>query len=338
MDSNYYRITNRNIKHCCTSHQVIYEYCYKCPYYSCCPYIVPSPPVLISITGVTGVTGVTGDIGPIGLTGPTGATGDTGPIDLTGPTGSTGDTGPIGLTGPTGASGDIGPIGLTGPTGATGDTGPIGLTGPTGATGDTGPIGLTGPTGATGDIGPIGLTGPTGPTGDTGPIGLTGPTGATGDIGPIGLTGPTGPTGPYLNSYDVYTIYDIDLKSQDDVTFFKRINIGGLTSLSDNDSTIINLTDGYVYFISYIVSANVGANSYFQIAPFIDNIFEFSYNTTATSNSASNGNATVSAGFIVQAKKEDTSLTMPFYLKFTTNSTDIGEVTGSVSIFPFAIL
>ncbi len=138
-------------------------------------------------------------------------------------------------------------------------------------------------------------------------IGLTGPTGATGDIGPIGLTGPTGPTGPYLNSYDVYTIYDIDLKSQDDVTFFKRINIGGLTSLSDNDSTIINLTDGYVYFISYIVSANVGANSYFQIAPFIDNIFEFSYNTTATSNSASNGNATVSAGFIVQAKKEDTS-------------------------------
>ena len=166
---------------------------------------------------------------------------------------------------------------------------------------------MTGPTGATGDIGPIGLTGPTGPTGDTGPIGLTGPTGATGDIGPIGLTGPTGPTGPYLNSYDVYTIYDIDLKSQDYVTFFKRINIGGLTSLSDNDSTIINLTDGYVYFISYIVSANVGANSYFQIAPFIDNIFEFSYNTTATSNSASNGNATVSAGFIVQAKKEDTS-------------------------------
>lgn len=248
MDSNYYRITNRNIKHCCTSHQVIYEYCYKCPYYSCCPYIVPSPPVLISITGVTGVTGATGDIGPIGLTGPTGA------------------------------------------------------------------------------------------TGDTGPIGLTGPTGSTGDIGPIGLTGPTGPTGPYLNSYDVYTIYDIDLKSQDYVTFFKRINIGGLTSLSDNDSTIINLTDGYVYFISYIVSANVGANSYFQIAPFIDNIFEFSYNTTATSNSASNGNATVSAGFIVQAKKEDTSLTMPFYLKFTTNSTDIGEVTGSVSIFPFAIL
>ena len=248
MDSNYYRITNRNIKHCCTSHQVIYEYCYKCPYYSCCPYIVPSPPVLISITGVTGVTGATGDIGPIGLAGPTGA------------------------------------------------------------------------------------------TGDTGPIGLTGPTGSTGDIGPIGLTGPTGPTGPYLNSYDVYTIYDIDLKSQDDVTFFKRINIGGLTSLSDNDSTIINLTDGYVYFISYIVSANVGANSYFQIAPFIDNIFEFSYNTTATSNSASNGNATVSAGFIVQAKKEDTSLTMPFYLKFTTNSTDIGEVTGSVSIFPFAIL
>ena len=79
MDSNYYRITNRNIKHCCTSHQVIYEYCYKCPYYSCCPYIVPSPPVLISITGVTGVTGVTGatgDIGPIGLAGPTGATGD----------------------------------------------------------------------------------------------------------------------------------------------------------------------------------------------------------------------------------------------------------------------
>ena len=320
MDSNYYRITNRNIKHCCTSHQVIYEYCYKCPYYSCCPYIVPSPPVLISITGVTGVTGATGDIGPIGLAGPTGATGD---------------TGPIGLTGPTGATGDTGPIGLTWPTGATGDTGPIGLTGPTGATGDTGPIGLTGPTGATGDIGPIGLTGPTGPTGDTGPIGLTGPTGATGDIGPIGLTGPTG---PYLNSYDVYTIYDIDLKSQDYVTFFKRINIGGLTSLSDNDSTIINLTDGYVYFISYIVSANVGANSYFQIAPFIDNIFEFSYNTTATSNSASNGNATVSAGFIVQAKKEDTSLTMPFYLKFTTNSTDIGEVTGSVSIFPFAIL
>ena len=263
MDSNYYRITNRNIKHCCTSHQVIYEYCYKCPYYSCCPYIVPSPPVLISITGPTGVTGATGDIGPIGLTGPTGATGDTGPIGLTGPTGS---------------------------------------------------------------------------TGDIGPIGLTGPTGATGDIGPIGLTGPTGPTGPYLNSYDVYTIYDIDLKSQDDVTFFKRINIGGLTSLSDNDSTIINLTDGYVYFISYIVSANVGANSYFQIAPFIDNIFEFSYDTTATSNSASNGNATVSSGFIVQAKKEDTSLTMPFYLKFTTNSTNIGEVTGSVSIFPFAIL
>ncbi|WP_423739292.1 hypothetical protein [Clostridium saudiense] len=320
MDSNYYRITNRNIKHCCTSHQVIYEYCYKCPYYSCCPYIVPSPPVLISITGVTGVTGATGDIGPIGLAGPTGATGDTGPIGLTGPTGATGDTGPIGLTGPTGATGDTGPIGLTGPTGATGDIGPIGLTGPTGPTGDTGPIGLTGPTGATGDIGPIGLTGPTG---------------ATGDIGPIGLTGPTG---PYLNSYDVYTIYDIDLKSQDYVTFFKRINIGGLTSLSDNDSTIINLTDGYVYFISYIVSANVGANSYFQIAPFIDNIFEFSYNTTATSNSASNGNATVSAGFIVQAKKEDTSLTMPFYLKFTTNSTDIGEVTGSVSIFPFAIL
>ncbi|MDU7454841.1 MAG: hypothetical protein E7L03_11680, partial [Clostridium saudiense] len=246
--------------------------------------------------------------------------------------------GPIGLTGPTGATGDTGPIGLTGPTGATGDTGPIGLTGPTGATGDIGPIGLTGPTGPTGDTGPIGLTGPTGATGDIGPIGLTGPTGATGDIGPIGLTGPTGPTGPYLNSYDVYTIYDIDLKSQDYVTFFKRINIGGLTSLSDNDSTIINLTDGYVYFISYIVSANVGANSYFQIAPFIDNIFEFSYNTTATSNSASNGNATVSAGFIVQAKKEDTSLTMPFYLKFTTNSTDIGEVTGSVSIFPFAIL
>ena len=129
------------------------------------------------------------------------------------------------------------------------------------------------------------------------------------------------------NKVDINQIYN-----------FKRINIGGLTSLSDNDSTIINLTDGYVYFISYIVSANVGANSYFQIAPFIDNIFEFSYNTTATSNSASNGNATVSAGFIVQAKKEDTSLTMPFYLKFTTNSTDIGEVTGSVSIFPFAIL
>ena len=90
MDSNYYRITNRNIKHCCTSHQVIYEYCYKCPYYSCCPYIVPSSPVLISITGVTGVTGATGDTGPIGLTGPTGATGDIGPIGLTGPTGPTG--------------------------------------------------------------------------------------------------------------------------------------------------------------------------------------------------------------------------------------------------------
>ena len=285
MNSNHY--ISKNIKYCCTAYKVIYQYCYQCPYYEYCPYIFPSPPILIGITGVTGPTG------------------------------------------------NIGSTGLTGPTGSTGDTGPIGLTGPTGPTGNTGPIGLTGPTGPTGNIGPIGLTGPTGLTGNTG---NTGPTGSTGNTGPIGLTGPTGPTGPYLNSYDVYTIYNINLKSQDDISFFKRINIGGLTSLSDNDSTIINLTEGYVYFISYIVSANVGANSYFQIAPYIDNIFEFSYDTTATSNSASNGNATVSNGFIVQAKKEDTSLTMPFYLKFTTNSTNIGEVTGSVSIFPFAIL
>ena len=288
MNSNHY--ISKNIKYCCTAYKVIYQYCYQCPYYEYCPYIFPSPPILIGITGVTGPTG------------------------------------------------NIGSTGLTGPTGSTGDTGPIGLTGPTGPTGNIGPIGLTGATGPTGNIGPIGLTGPTGSTGNTGPIGLTGPTGPTGNTGPIGLTGPTGPTGPYLNSYDVYTIYNINLKSQDDISFFKRINIGGLTSLSDNDSTIINLTEGYVYFISYIVSANVGANSYFQIAPYIDNIFEFSYDTTATSNSASNGNATVSGGFIVQAKKEDTSLTMPFYLKFTTNSTNIGEVTGSVSIFPFAIL
>ena len=285
MNSNHY--ISKNIKYCCTAYKVIYQYCYQCPYYEYCPYIFPSPPILIGITGVTGPTG------------------------------------------------NIGSTGLTGPTGSTGDTGPIGLTGPTGPTGNTGPIGLTGPTGPTGNIGPIGLTGPTGLTGNTG---NTGPTGSTGNTGPIGLTGPTGPTGPYLNSYDVYTIYNINLKSQDDISFFKRINIGGLTSLSDNDSTIINLTEGYVYFISYIVSANVGTNSYFQIAPYIDNIFEFSYDTTATSNSASNGNATVSNGFIVQAKKEDTSLTMPFYLKFTTNSTNIGEVTGSVSIFPFAIL
>ena len=318
MNSNHY--ISKNIKYCCTAYKVIYQYCYQCPYYEYCPYIFPSPPILI---GITGVTGPTGNIGSTGLTGPTGSTGDTGPIGLTGPTGPTGNTGPIGLTGPTGPTGNIGPIGLTGPTGPTGNIGPIGL---------------TGPTGPTGNIGPIGLTGPTGLTGNTGPIGLTGPTGATGNTGSIGLTGPTGPTGPYLNSYDVYTIYNINLKSQDDISFFKRINIGGLTSLSDNDSTIINLTEGYVYFISYIVSANVGANSYFQIAPYIDNIFEFSYDTTATSNSASNGNATVSGGFIVQAKKEDTSLTMPFYLKFTTNSTNIGEVTGSVSIFPFAIL
>lgn len=143
MDSNYYRITNRNIKHCCTSHQVIYKYCYKCPYYSCCPYIVPSPPVLISITGVTG---------------------------------------------------------------------------------------------ATGDIGPIGLTGPTGATGDTGPIGLTGPTGATGDIGPIGLTGPTDPTGPYLNSYDVYTIYDIDLKSQ-----FNAVTIALESMILSGGKSLISL-------------------------------------------------------------------------------------------------
>ena len=318
MNSNHY--ISKNIKYCCTAYKVIYQYCYQCPYYEYCPYIFPSPPILI---GITGVTGPTGNIGSTGLTGPTGSTGDTGPIGLTGPTGPTGNTGPIGLTGPTGPTGNIGPIGLTGPTGPTGNIGPIGLTGP------------TGPTGPTGNIGPIGLTGPTGLTGNTG---NTGPTGSTGNTGPIGLTGPTGPTGPYLNSYDVYTIYNINLKSQDDISFFKRINIGGLTSLSDNDSTIINLTEGYVYFISYIVSANVGANSYFQIAPYIDNIFEFSYDTTATSNSASNGNATVSSGFIVQAKKEDTSLTMPFYLKFTTNSTNIGEVTGSVSIFPFAIL
>ena len=128
MDSNYYRITNRNIKHCCTSHQVIYKYCYKCPYYSCCPYIVPSPPVLISITGVTGATG------------------------------------------------------------------------------------------------------------DIGPIGLTGPTGATGDIGPIGLTGPTDPTGPYLNSYDVYTIYDIDLKSQ-----FNAVTIALESMILSGGKSLISL-------------------------------------------------------------------------------------------------
>lgn len=147
-----------------------------------------------------------------------------------------------------------------------------------------------------------------------------------------GLPGPQGPPGPGNTSYAVYAVTD-NIDSGNDVPMIKAFDVGNLTSLID--STHIKLTGGYIYFISYILSAHVGNNSYFQILPYINDNPYILYDTTGTANTASNGNATASGGFITNTASTSDSL-VSFRLDSLT-PTGI-DVSGSISIFPIATI
>ncbi len=103
-------------------------------------------------------------------------------------------------------------------------------------------------------MGPTGPIGPTGPQGETGPIGPAGP---QGEAGPQGTQGPTGPAAG-LNAYGgLYSTSAQTFQTQD-----VPITVELDTSMEDFDvtgeSNAIQIVEGGIYEITYIVTATLG--------------------------------------------------------------------------------
>lgn len=149
-----------------------------------------------------------------------------------------------------------------------------------------------------------------------------------------GPPGPKGPPGtPAPPTY--YALYSTSsrINQGDQIPVIKIFEGGNIISLVD--STNIKLTSGYIYFVSYIISATVEVNSYIQIIPNINNIPYIFYDATDVANTASNGNATVSGGFITNAAStSDANLSFNIYSSTASNI----SLSGSISIFSIPLI
>ncbi len=247
----------------------------------------------IGPTGPQGIQGIEGKIGPQGERGPQGEQGIqgiqgipgiTGPMGLKGDKGDTGDTGPTGPAGTPGTSvrilgsyNNLSELLKEHPTGSFGDGYLVNsdlyvwsnngvswknvgnIKGPKGEKGDIGPTGPQGERGLQGDIGPMGMQGVQGLQGPMGEQGIQGVPGPQGERGLQGLRGPAGPS--IISSAHFVTFNDtltpgkvvevnnrlpIDLKVHD-IKYEYNLN---------EDNTI-TFTQRGVYYIDFIVSANI---------------------------------------------------------------------------------
>lgn len=151
------------------------------------------------------------------------------------------------------------------------------------------------------------------------------------------VQGPPGPQGPpgAPASPTYYALYAINSRvdSRSKVPIAKVFEGGNTISLLD--TTHIKLTGGYIYFVSYIISATVDDNSYIQTIPHINDTPYILYDAINVANAASNGNATVSGGFITNAASiSDANLSFNIYSSTPSNI----SVSGSISIFSIALI
>ena len=170
--------------------------------------------------------------------------------------------------------------------------------------------------------------------GETGAIGPTGPTGPEGVPGVTGATGPTGlqgVTGGFFNAYSQYITTDA-VTSNHFITFIKNYDVGGLTALSADRSTI-TVKAGYVYEVCYTLQGSTSNQSnHFQITPYINGILQIMFPTSAASNETSNNSiCSVSSCFYVIATTDSR-----VQLKMATSLTTPISYIGSIFIRPFA--
>ena len=236
--------------------------------------------------------------------------------------------GPQGPVGPQGEPGPAGPVGAQGPIGATGSAG---ATGPVGAQGPQGPQGIQGIPGPTGPTG-IGTTGPTGATGVAGAIGPTGSTGPTGNTGATGPTGPTGATGPAAAAIAAqYQIPFIEIEDGDVVPLDDQFVFGD--DISRSSDTTVSLPAGYVYHITFTLSATVVQGSYIRLTPIIGGVAYDIYTAlgVAAAPVGTDSNVTASGSFLVNA------FAAPAKIQFVYNGTNSLTPRGVVSVVGYSM-
>lgn len=134
---------------------------------------------------------------------------------------------------------------------------------------------------------------------------------------------------PHNKAYAQYGVSS-NPASNTNLPIFEIFESGNLTSMASPSS--ITLKAGYVYLIDYILLATPGANSYFQIVPFINGSAGLLYSAFANSNT--NQNASASASFTtVTALEQDAVL--EFRLTYPASNRNI-DISGAISITPVA--
>ena len=210
--------------------------------------------------------------------------------------------------------------------GPQGPVGPQGEPGPAGPVGAQGPIGVTGATGATGAQGPQGPQGLQGIQGIPGP---TGPTGATGATGPTGSTGPTGTAAAAITAQ--YEMPFIRVEDGDMVPLDEQFAVGnGLCRPSD---TMVIMPAGYVYHITFTISAAEAQGSYIRLTPVISGVIYdiFSALGVAAAPVGTAPNVTASGTFLFNAAAA------PLKVQFIYNGTNALIPRGVVSIVGYSI-
>ena len=210
--------------------------------------------------------------------------------------------------------------------GPQGPVGPQGEPGPAGPIGAQGPIGITGTTGATGADG---AQGPQGPQGIQGIPGPTGPTGATGSTGPTGATGATGTAAVAITAQ--YEIPFIRVEDGDMVPLDEQFALGNV--LSRPSDTMVIMPAGYVYQITFTLSAAQAPGSYIRLTPVIGGVMYdiFSALGVAAVPVGTAPNVTASGSFLVNAAAA------PAKVQFVYNGTNALTPRGVVSIVGYSI-
>lgn len=171
--------------------------------------------------------------------------------------------------------------------------------------------------------------------------GIRGERGPQGPRGPVGPKGETGASGTPNIAYATYVVLNTER-----LTTFPSIvpilggaDVGLLTELVDvtigpRTGKGIKLTKGYIYYVSFIISGILEPKTgYFQIIPYINGSGIFYNAGTNVSSTTSNGNASISGGFIVSQ-----STTADAIIAFEVSSGgDEIDLDGTISIFPIAV-
>lgn len=138
-------------------------------------------------------------------------------------------------------------------------------------------------------------------------------------------------TGGFFNAYSQYITTDA-VTSNHFITFIKNYDVGGLTALSADRSTI-TVKAGYVYEVCYTLQGSTSNQSnHFQITPYIDGVLQIMFPTSAASYETSNNSiCSVSSCFYVIATTDSR-----VQLKMATSLTTPISYIGSIFIRPFA--